>query len=90
MLFEAVGWVGGMLLAVCGIPQTIKTVKDGHARGLAWSFLLMWFGGEILSFIYLLPTENVPMLINLGVNTIFTSIIIYYKKNERRKVVYTE
>ncbi len=82
-MYEIIGWTGGMLLAVCGIPQTIKTYIDGHARGLAWSFLLMWFGGEVLSFVYLLPTGNMPMLINLGVNTIFTSIIIYYKKFER-------
>ncbi len=83
MWYEIIEWIGGFLVAVGGIPRLIRTIKDGHARGLEWSFIKLWFGGEIFSFIYLLPTDNLPMVINLGVNTIFTAIIIYYKKYER-------
>lgn len=48
-----IGIVAGCLLAACGIPQAIKTVKDGHAEGLSLNFMLMLIFGIFLMGLYI-------------------------------------
>lgn len=48
-----IGILGGLLLAACGIPQAVKTLKDGHAKGLSLNFMLMLIGGIFLMGLYI-------------------------------------
>jgi hypothetical protein len=41
-VIELYGYVGGALLAFCALPLLVKTIRDGHARGVSLGFLLMW------------------------------------------------
>jgi len=82
-MFEIIGWTGGILLAICGFPQMIKSIRDGHSRGLEWSFIMMWYFGEIFSLVYIWPRENCPMIMNFSLTIMFITVIIYYKKFER-------
>lgn len=68
-----------MLFALCGLPQAIKSYKDGHSIGLSWGFLVMWLMGEVLTFIYVLPKLDYPLLANYTVNFLFLCVIIKYK-----------
>jgi uncharacterized protein with PQ loop repeat len=76
---ETIGWIGSILLAFCGLPQAIESYKTKSSEGLTWGFLFMWFMGEILTIIYILPQMVLPLLFNYTANVIFLSVIIYYK-----------
>ena len=81
---ETIGWIGSALFAVCGLPQAIQCARDGHARGLNWFFLLAWFGGEVLTIIYVYPKMDLPLLANYAVNMVFLIIMLRYKLWERK------
>lgn len=80
---EAIGWAGALLFAICGLPQAIQCAIDGHSRGLNWFFLLAWFGGEVLTVIYVWPKADWPLLCNYLTNLVFLLIMLRYKIKER-------
>ena len=78
------GWLGSILLAFCGLPQAIESYKTKNSDGLTWGFVLMWFVGEICTFVYIIPKMDLPLLFNYSANIMFLIIIIYYKINPKR------
>jgi len=76
---ETIGYIGSILLAICGLPQAIESYKTKSSEGLTWGFILLWFFGEIFTFAYILPKMDLPLLINYSVNIIFLIIILYFK-----------
>jgi uncharacterized protein with PQ loop repeat len=76
---ENIGWLGSILLAFCGLPQAIESYKTKSSHGLTWGFILMWFIGEICTFVYIIPKMDLPLLFNYSANIIFLIIITYYK-----------
>lgn len=74
-----IGWIGSIMLAICGVPQLIKTRRDGHAEGISLPFLGLWFGGELLTLGYVAPSLDWPLMANYGANVILVGIIGYYK-----------
>jgi uncharacterized protein with PQ loop repeat len=81
---DNVGWIGSILLAFCGLPQAIESYKTKNSDGLTWGFVLMWFVGEICTFVYIIPKMDLPLLFNYSANIMFLIIIIYYKINPKR------
>ena len=81
---EQIGWLGSILLAFCGLPQAVESIKTKSSEGLTWGFIGMWFLGEIMTFIYILPKMDLPLLFNYTANIIFLAIIIYYKLAPKR------
>ena len=78
-MLENIGWLGSILLAFCGLPQAIESIKTKSSEGLTWGFIIMWFLGEICTFVYILPKLDLPLLFNYTANIIFLSIIIFFK-----------
>jgi uncharacterized protein with PQ loop repeat len=76
---ETLGYIGSIMLAICGLPQAIESFKTKSSDGLTWGFIGLWFWGEIFTFIYILPKMDLPLLINYSANIIFLSVIIYFK-----------
>ena len=64
---DNIGWIGSILMAFCGLPQAIESYKTKSSRGLSWGFLIMWFSGELLTLIYILPKMDLPLLFNYTV-----------------------
>lgn len=81
---EMIGWLGSILLAFCGLPQAIESYRTKSSEGLTWGFIGMWFIGEIMTFVYILPQMVLPLLFNYTANIIFLAIIIYYKLAPKR------
>ena len=81
---DNVGWLGSILLAFCGLPQALESYKTKNSDGLTWGFVLMWFVGEICTFVYIIPKMDLPLLFNYSANIMFLIIIIYYKINPKR------
>jgi uncharacterized protein with PQ loop repeat len=76
---EIIGWIGGILLAFCGLPQAIESYKTKSSDGLTWGFLIMWGVGELFTIVYIIPKWHWPLIFNYTANIIFISIITYYK-----------
>lgn len=83
-MMDIIGWLGAMLFALCGLPQAIQSYKQKHSEGLAWGFLMMWLCGEILTFFYVLPKMDYPLLANYAVNFVFLIVIIWFKLFPRK------
>jgi uncharacterized protein with PQ loop repeat len=80
---EIAGWVGGLLLSWCAVPQVLYCVRQGHAQGVSWAFLGMWGFGEIFTLAYVLGSRDSldwPLLMNYSVNIVFISIIAWYRR----------
>lgn len=78
---SVVGWIGAVMLALCGIPQAVLCWRLGNADALSWGFLTMWFGGEVLTLVYVLSFQSVsyPLLFNYSFNIAALLVIFRYK-----------
>lgn len=81
-MIEMFGWLGGMLLAFCGLPEAIKTVWNRRCD-VSFSFLIMWLFGEVLSLVYVAfkneQVDLLPLLLNYGINIVFILVMLYFK-----------
>ena len=85
MCANVLGWIGSLFFAACGLPQAIKSYRDGHSDGLAWLFLVGWFlgevfyiGGTLLKFGWI-----DWMMFNYILNTSCLLVIFYFKVRPR-------
>lgn len=76
---ELIGWIGSTLLALCAIPLAWECYKQKHSNGISNTFLAMWLVGEILTFAYVLPKQDYPLLLNYSLNIICLAVVIRYK-----------
>lgn len=84
-MLDFIGWFGSILLAICGVPLALQSIKDGHSHGINWYFLLIWLLGEILVLIYVLPKFDWPLIFNYAGNIVLISIVCWYKLYPRNK-----
>lgn len=82
---ELIGYIGSISLAICGLPQCIMSIKQGHSNGISLGFLLLWTIGEILTLVYILPKLDIPLLLNYSANIIFLTVIWKYRLFPRIK-----
>jgi uncharacterized protein with PQ loop repeat len=80
-LFEIIGWIGSICLAICGIPQAWLSHKEKHSHGISWSFLLLWAFGELFALAYVYDKLDAPLLVNYSINILIIGIILFYKIN---------
>lgn len=80
-MVELIGWVGGILFALCAIPQAYECYKTKKSD-MNKAFLLMWFFGEVLTIVYvlLLDTDRtkLPLLLNYIFNLVCLIVILRY------------
>lgn len=76
---ELIGWIGSSLLALCAIPLAWECFKQKHANGISNMFIAMWMLGELLTFAYILPKQDYPLLLNYSLNIICLLVVIRYK-----------
>ena len=78
ILHTLIGYLGGFLLAICAIPEVIRTIKDKRCH-LGWPFLLLWFFGEVFMMIYSVWLWDYPLMFNYGFNITLLSVMLFYK-----------
>jgi uncharacterized protein with PQ loop repeat len=79
-MLETLAWIGSIAFIISAFPQVWTTHKDGHARGLNWLFIALWFLGGLCMALYGLGTGATPLALNYTLQTVLVSVIIYYKK----------
>jgi len=78
-VLEWMGWIGGILLAFCGLPEAIKTIFVGSCA-LSWGLLLMWLFGEIFVLIPVwIAIKKNWLVMNYVANIMFVLVMLYYK-----------
>ncbi len=87
-LFEILGWLGSICLAICGLPQAWQSIKDKHSHGISWGFVLLWAFGEIFALAYVYDKLDLPLLLNYATNILILGVILYFKINPKNTVDY--
>lgn len=83
-MIETIGIIGAVMLALCGLPQAITSVKQGHSDGISTSFITFWLVGEVLLMLYVSVTNpDVILIANYAFNIVLVGIIAYYKAFRR-------
>ena len=78
-MIEVVGILGAILLALCGLPELIRSYRRKYCD-IGWGFLGTWMVGELLVLVYVLMTSIDWILVaNYGGNILIISGLIYYK-----------
>lgn len=77
---EIFGWLSSLLFMICGIPQAYKTYKQGHAKGLSFTFIITWFLGEVFGLVYISKFNPYPwpLFFNYGLSLFSTIIILKF------------
>lgn len=86
MSYELIGWMGGILLAICAIPQAFLSYKQGHSKGIAIGMLVTWLLGEIFTLVYVIPKLDWPLIVNYTANIFCIGVICWYRAFPREVV----
>jgi uncharacterized protein with PQ loop repeat len=77
---EIIGWIGGICLSLCALPQAIKVHREKNANGTSHLMLWLWMFGEIFTLIYVsFEKFSLPLILNYSLNMVFVAVIFYYK-----------
>ena len=79
-----IGWIGGVCLALCAIPEVIQCLRKGYT-GCSWGLLILWMIGEVCLFAVELQHMYMPRLFNYLVNITCLLYIIYCKVKKKRR-----
>jgi uncharacterized protein with PQ loop repeat len=83
---KMIGWVGAIMFAICAIPQAWTCFKNKNGDGLSWPFILLWIGGELLTYVYIWPKQDWPLIFNYTVNILCLVVILYYMIFPKRDI----
>jgi len=77
-----IAWLGSILLAVCGVPELLRTISDGKCH-IGWGMLLCWFFGEVLlAYHIIIKVKDRALLFNYSLNIAIITIMLFYKFKE--------
>ena len=74
-----VGYISTFFLAICSFPLLMKTINDKHCKGVSGWFILCWWLGDATGLVYLYDTQQMPLLLNYGLNSIMATSMLIYK-----------
>lgn len=85
---ELVGFIGGVFLAVCALPQVVHAAKGGSLEGMTWGFIVLWMVGELASLLYavLALEANIWLVGNYAFNILAMCYLIKKKIAYKSKV----
>ena len=82
---QAFGWTYSLAFALSALPQSIKSHKEGHSKGIADGMLQLWILGEMAGLFYGFGLMEYPIIFNCALNVLFVSVIVYYRVKPRSK-----
>ena len=73
------GFISTFLLTVCSFQLLWRTFRDGHCKAIPGWFIITWWLGDVTGIIYVVPSQDVPLILNYGLNFIAASTMLVYK-----------
>jgi uncharacterized protein with PQ loop repeat len=77
MMLDLLGYGGFIFLAICWIPQTVKTIRDGKIA-MQKSFLLMYAAGAGMLMLQAIGLDNLPLILLNSYTTLASLINLFY------------
>lgn len=70
-----IGYTSAILLLLCGLPELYYGFTENKVN-VSYAFLTLWFLGEVLGLIYVIPKKHAPLILNyLGCSLIVGALI---------------
>jgi len=86
-LAQLVGYIGSILLIICGLPQLFHTLKTKEVDDLSLSFFVMWFVGCLCMLFYVCYDDDIieiPLIFDYVMSSIIaiwiSFLVIKYRK----------
>ena len=79
---EIIGLIGSLCFAFSSWPQAYLSYKTNSAKGVKWSFLLLWLSGSFFSSVYALAFAKLVLLPNYICGGLGTIIVLWIKIKE--------
>lgn len=70
-----VGWLGAAILTIASIPQTIKVLREGHAKGMSWAYIVLLLIGFACMLIYSIHLKSWPLSVSYSIQIILFSLM---------------
>lgn len=85
--FILLGTVGAICFALSGLPQAIKSWREGHSNGIAYGTVWLWLLGEGMMLAYALHfyVNDWILITNYTANFLLVSIIFKFKYWKRKE-----
>ena len=76
-----IGWSAALILAFRSVPQVLKCIRQGNARGISKPFLWLWLIGSLMMIVYIVVSVNhdYVLLFAYTFSSVAACIIIRYK-----------
>lgn len=81
-MISLVGWISGVLLALCALPLAYRSHRDKKCD-IDGMFLWMWFLGEVFGLFYVGSLQKLPLIANYSVNVLAILVVMWYKYRGR-------
>lgn len=75
---EFLSWIGTFVLIIRGLPQAVRSWKEGHSNGLSGQMLWLWLIGSFLVLPHLILMEDYSSGIVYCANITFVLIILKF------------
>jgi len=81
MLFTILGALGAIFFALSGLPQAVRSYRDGHSNGVLHGTIWLWLLGEACMMAYASKRypEDYVLIGNYILNLVMVLIITKYK-----------
>lgn len=82
MLLQITGWISQVAFCICTAPLAYQAYKDKQIYISLW-FMILWTVGEVMGIVYAVQLNELPMLLNYCVNSLFLAIVWRYRCAKR-------
>ena len=76
---QDLGFISTVFLGLCSFPLFWGTIKAGHCKNISGWFISAWWIGDMTGIAYIIPLNEMPLLLNYGANSIMASTMLVYK-----------
>jgi len=92
MNLMAIGLIGMVCFSISGLPQMLKSIKEGNSEGMATGTIWLWLIGELCYIFYTLAnySSDFILMINYVLNFSIVAVIAWYKYFPRIAVKHTK
>lgn len=80
---EIIGLIGSICFALSSWPQAYLCVKTKSAKGIKWSFILLWLSGSFFSAVYAIAYAKYVLLPNYFCGGAGVIVMFYVKLKEK-------
>jgi len=84
--FVLTGIAGSIAFALSGVPQSIKSIREGHSKGISHGMIWLWLVGEVcmIAYSFYFYTYDFIFISNYLINFVNVAIITKFKYWERK------